>query len=221
MSMAIMNGFSTESGERVFVSGGNNEGFFDDIKETSQWQRFLEVFGTQENVTRLNEIVSQLYGGRDMLTMSQFLDALSVGMDAGEFTRKVVEEPTIEEPPPTDKNGKPLSASQLAWKEHHEWALTHSSEDARRRAHSDPSFRKFREASLRLEMSGGVGDAVTNLNARPEEVKKSNAELVAFATEYHRTPSEQVRKLKRADSNPFGHINYNKNLDAAIAAGLI
>lgn len=220
--MAIMNGFDMDTGERVFVPGGENGGFLDDAKATPAWQRFETDFEqSAENKTRLQEIVKQLYGSVEFLTVPQFIDALEAGMNAGEFTRAVVEEPVVEPPVPTDRNGRPLSASQLSWQQHHEWAQSHSSEECSQRAQNDPSFRKFRESSLRLEMNGGVGDAVVNLNSRPEEPKKPSAELVLWAETYRRTSAAEAKRLSRFDTNPNGAAAYNRNFEASIAAGLV
>ena len=69
---------------------------------------------------------------------------------------------------------------------------------------------------------GGVGDAVENLNARPDEPKaKVTPEILRFVAEYNQSSAEQVRKLKRADFNPLGYEQYNRTLETAIAAGLI
>jgi len=46
-------------------------------------------------------------------------------------------------------------------------------------------------------------------------------ELVAFAAEYHKTPTEKLRQLKRADTNPFGYQEWNRKFEACVAAGLI
>ena len=141
-----------------------------------------------------------------------------------EFVERPVEQPT---PEPVVE--EPIHRGQQMWREHADFMRTGGKEggeptmeEVRFRKATNASFRAFIENALRSEMTeGGVGDAVTNLNARPEEPKKPSADLQGWAAEYHRTPAEKLRQLKRADTNPFGYVEWNKNFEAAIAAGLI
>jgi hypothetical protein len=69
--------------------------------------------------------------------------------------------------------------------------------------------------------TGEVGDAVENLNQRQQVSTPPAEELVAFAAEYHKTPTEKLRQLKRFDTNPYGAAEWNRKFEACVSAGLI
>ncbi len=139
-----------------------------------------------------------------------------------EFETVPEPDPVVEpEVVPTDRNGNPLSASQLAWKSYREFAESHSMQECRAKARTDAGFASFMRKNLEREAAGGVGDAVENLNQRQQVSASPEEELVAFAAEYHRTPTEKLRQLKRFDTNPYGAAEWNRRFEACIAAGLI
>jgi hypothetical protein len=223
--MVTMSGFDVQSGERVFIENADNSGFFDDVAETAAWKKYIQEFGaTDENNSRLQEVVAQLYPSGDPLTVSHFVDALNTGMAADEFSRKPVErQPVVEDEEEVahDRNGRLLTEPQRRWSEYKQFSETHSMKEVRERARVDAVFASFMTKNLEREMAGGVGDEVVNLNARPDQPKQISRELLAFAAEYNATPSNVIRKLKRADFNPLGYEQFNKKLEAAIVAGLI
>ncbi len=130
---------------------------------------------------------------------------------------EVIVEPEV----PTDRNGRPLSASQLAWGEMTRWSQTASSRQIEDRRRIDPAFASFYHKNLERESAGGVGDAVENLNQRQQVSASPAEELVAFAAEYHKTPTEKLRQLKRFDTNPYGAAKWNQMFEACVSAGLI
>jgi hypothetical protein len=148
-------------------------------------------------------------------------------LEAGQF--EFMELPVEEPAPVAAVEETPAHRGQELWKQHAAFMRTGGKdggeptmEEVRSRKATNASFRAFIENALRTEMTeGGVGDEVQNLNARPEEPKKPSRELQAWAQEYHRTSAEKLRQLKRADTNPFGYLEWNKNFEAAIAAGLV
>jgi hypothetical protein len=130
-------------------------------------------------------------------------------------------QPVVELEPeiPRDKNGKILSPSQLAWKEHGEYAQANSVKDCRARAQTDASFKKFMESSYRLEMQKKIDGAV--IDTRPEPTTKVTSQLREFAAIYMRTPADQVRGLMSPVINPAGYVEYRKNVNDAAEANLI
>jgi len=223
--MATLNGFDTETGERVFVMGGENAGFYEDLYATKAWKRFESEFGFEQNKTRLVEIMSQLHGHAEYLVVSQFVDAINAGMDAGEFNRKVVEQAapveTLVQDEPVDRNGRPLTESQKRWAEYTRFANERSSKECHERARTDAGFASFVRKNREREMAQPIGDAVVDLNAPVAQSAKASDEIKAFADAYRRMPTAEVRRLSRADSNPVGFAEFNKQVDAAINAGLI
>jgi hypothetical protein len=209
----------------------NRQETMEALDKSEIWAEFNDTFEPDDEL--LQAAVGQLLGKNP--TLDQLENLLrSIIKAGGQLTLKDStgnrsqfafqrreEEPVVEEPEvPVDRNGKPLSPSQLAWKEHHEWASTHSAADCQKRAQADPSFRKFRESSLRLESNVGVPDAVTNLNTRASR-KAASPDLIAFADEFLRTPSSRVKVLRSPAANPNGYQQYLKNIEAATLAGLI
>jgi hypothetical protein len=137
-----------------------------------------------------------------------------------EFELAPVVEPVIEPEVPRDRNGNPLSASQLAWRSYREFAESHSMQECRNRARTDAAFASFMQKNYQRE-TGEVGDAVENLNQRQQVSAPPAEELVAFAAEYHKTPTEKLRQLKRFDTNPYGATEWNRKFEACVSAGLI
>ena len=205
------------------------------LEKSEVWTEFNETFEPDDAL--LKAAVSQLLGKGPTLEQLQNLlrtivragGVLTLNDNTGNrskfsFTRRPVEEePVVEESErPRGRDGRFLSDSQIAWGEMARWSETASSKEITERRRTDPAYAAFYRKNMEREMGGGVGDAVQNLNARPEEPKsKVTPELLSWVAEYNRSSAEQVRKQKRADFNPLGHEQYNKNFEAAIAAGLI
>jgi hypothetical protein len=123
---------------------------------------------------------------------------------------------------PLDKNGKPLSESQLAWKSMREFAETASMAEINKRRASDRAFADFVRKNLEREFEG-VGDAAVAVGtmAVRQDNTRITQELRQFAEAYRRASMAEVKRLSSAAMNPNGYEQYQKNLDACIAAGLL
>ncbi|SRR6266404_3045031 len=128
---------------------------------------------------------------------------------------EVIVEPEV----PTDRNGRPLTPAQISWSEYRTYSEEHSMEQCRQRAKTDAGYGSFFRKQYERQ-TGEVGDRVENLNQRQQVGTPAEA-LVAFAAEYHRTPTEKLRQLKRFDTNPYGAADWNRKFEACVAAGLI
>jgi hypothetical protein len=187
----------------------------------------IDKLGTDSSVDERRGLLRNIIRSGGIISLRTIKKADGqVLLNAGQYEfeiRPAELEPAPEPEVPRDKNGRPLSEAQIRWSEYRQFTETHSSQDCKNRAKADVGFASFLRTNLRREMTeGGVGDAVENLNARPEEPKeKATPELLSWVAEYNRSSAEHVRKQKRADFNPLGYGKYNKNLEAAIAAGLI
>jgi hypothetical protein len=215
------------------------------LKETKEGKAFLKRFDLDDehNSALFNVVIQRL--GEDY-TLDQARGLLKTVVQAGGFVTihedvrvgnttfvagqyKFARRPAVPEPEPepepevpaVDARGHLLGASQKAWSEFRQYAESHSTQDCKERAKVDNGFASFVRKNLEREMNQGVGDEVINLNARTHEPNTPTPELRAWATEYHKTPTEKLRQLKRADTNPFGYVEWNRNFEAAIAAGLI
>jgi hypothetical protein len=137
-----------------------------------------------------------------------------------EFIKVPMVEEVVEAEVPRDKNGNPLSESQSRWSEYRTFSESHSMAECKQRAKTDAGYGSFFRKQYERE-TGEVGDRVENLNQR-EQVSAPPAEaLVAWAAEYHRTPTEKLRQLKRFDTNPYGAAEWNRKFEACVSAGLI
>jgi len=202
------------------------------LKESPEWLEFTTRFAWPNDYNKdlFDLVIEEKLGPNPELSDYQrlFKNVIAAG---GVVTVKgqkyefveVEPEPVAEPEPevPRDKNGNPLSESQLRWSEYRQFSESHSMQECRNRARIDAGFASFMRKNLEREASGGVGDAVENLNQR-QQVSASPAEaLVAWAAEYHRTPTEKLRQLKRFDTNPYGAAEWNRKFEACIAAGLV
>jgi hypothetical protein len=219
--MSVMNGFDTESGERVFVYGADNSGFFEDAQATLAWKRYEEEFGpTPENQNRLGEILTQLHGHGEYISLSQFIDALNTGMDGGEFTRRAVEEAELEAPVEKPKKHQ----GHENWREHARWTETATADQIRERAKTDRSYAHFRRSSMIREMSGTpVGDAVQPAGVATKGIEVT-PEIAAFAKVYRDTPSRQLKPVNgfvEAGGQRYSWSDFQSLVVKAASAGLI
>jgi len=221
------------NGEPVYGEEYTAEEIISQLNSSSEWLDFKSHFlwsSNEGNKTLFEWTVEEKLGPNPEL--EDYKGLLKAIIKSGgvvrvknqqyEFELVPEPEPVVEpEVVPTDRNGNPLSASQLAWKEYREFSEAHSMQECRNRARIDSGFASFMRKNLEREAAGGVGDAVENLNQRQQVSAPPAEELVAFAAEYYKTPTEKLRQLKRADSNPFGYQDWNRKFEACIAAGLI
>jgi hypothetical protein len=218
------------NGEPVYGEQYTTEEIVAQLYVSKEWADFREKFdiNAEGNQTLLGWLIDKLDPHPELADLQRLLrtvlaagGVVRVQGTQYEFELVPVVEPVIEPEVPRDRNGNPLNASQLAWKSYREFAESHSMQECRNRARTDAGFASFMRKNLEREASGGVGDAVENLNQRQQVSTPPAEELVAFAAEYYRTPTEKLRQLKRADSNPFGYQDWNNKFEACVAAGLI
>lgn len=219
------------NGEPVYGEEYTLEETVAQLYVSDEWAAFTEKFdmNAEGNQTLLGCILDERLNPDSELT--EYKSLLKTIIAAGgvvrvrgqqcEFELVPVVEPVVEPEVPRDKNGNVLSASQLAWKSYREFAESHSMQECRNRARTDAGFASFMRKNLEREASGGVGDAVENLNSRVQTNAPVAEALVAWAAEYHKTPTEKLRQLKRFDTNPLGAAQWNQMFEACVSAGLI
>jgi len=160
---------------------------------------------------------------REEVTLPEFtLVARQLWM-IGELKKKPVE-PTPVDNTPRDKNGKPLSESQLRWSEYRQFSESHNSAECKARAQTDSGYREFVHTNLMREFAEQpVGDAVVSVGTQAVRQDKTRVtqELREFAQAYRLAPTSEVKKLSSPAMNPNGYELYRKNIDLCIAAGLI
>src|SRR5712672_52547 len=171
------------------------------LQETDEWKHFSTKFdvddprnqnlwdwlviarlGRESSLEQRQSLLNVVLKAGGIVSLPNIKDEAGPVLAAGqyEFVERLVEQPT---PEPVVE--EPIHRGQQMWREHADFMRTGGKEggeptmeEVRFRKATNASFRAFIENALRSEMTeGGVGDAVTNLNARPEEPKKPSADL--------------------------------------------
>ena len=219
------------NGEPVFEELFTQEEILEQLYASQEWDDFKARFDMSLDVNNElgNLVLEEKLGPNPKLP--DYKNIFKAIIAAGgvvtvrgqrcEFETVPEPEQIVEPEVPTDRNGNPLSASQLVWKSYREFAESHSMQECRQRARIDAGFASFIRKNLEREASGGVGDAVENLNSRVQTNAPAAEALVAWAAEYHKTPTEKLRQLKRFDTNPLGAAQWNQMFEACVNAELI
>jgi hypothetical protein len=234
--MAIIDGVDSVTRSYVYdpnASLGSKRAFWKAVGCTKAGQKLFEEFEIDEAVTGdvILQVARELNPGVRFITADMAADAVSVVVyrPVKYGLKRKPAEPVAPvapvEPPQTDRNGKKLGASQLAWREHAEWARTATSEQIRKRKESDPSFRAFVVNSLKLEMTQPVDAAIpaavqSTRSATGEDLR---SELGEFAAAYRKAPAASVRRPidgffklvfgRDKDGQPIEHIYTPQEFD--------
>ncbi len=230
----IIDGIDSISRERCFTWGRSyqlDKKFGQALRQESAAKEFLSKYEFGANLgTILTAIRTLNPDENEPTTISKFVAALELVMRRpGILVKKAAVEP--DEPEPTEEEAPqpPAHHGQQMWREHAEF-MEHGGKDGgipsggEVRAHmrESKSFLAFITKGYQERMASEIGGAGTVLNA---PVASSDAEpspqLLAWVAEYRTTPMEKVRQRMRADFNPSGFREYNRNFEAAVAAGLI
>jgi len=227
-------------GQLLFKLGdtGELEQIFASMQETGSavWRDYAENYYVddreQEDVKKLVGAVRRLYRLQDdHASPEQVEKVLAKLLLAREFephtpeVEEILEEPhTVVDTTPRDKNGKPLTGSQLAWKSFREWSEAHSSSECKLRARSDDAYGDFYRKNLEREFAEQpVGDAVI-----PEgQVTRTQAitqELRDFARQYTLEPSVNLKPkggLITLGGRQMSWEHFQNLLNQATAAGAL
>jgi hypothetical protein len=231
MSEQVLVGRSPE-GRPVYAEVLSSAEIVEKLKATSEWEDFKNKFdmSKESNNTLLGMLFTEKLG--DDPSVEDYQRLIKTLFRAGgivlvngaqyEFELKEYEpEPVTEPEPERDSRGHILGESQKKWKEYRDFAETHSSQECRDRARVDSGFASFRRLNLERESRETPSTQFVLAGGATTESKPAvTSELIAFAEEYRRTPTAEVRKRR----NPVFNLSaeqYNKKFDAALAAGLI
>jgi len=200
---------------------------------SQEWTDFTAKFdmSNDSNQTLFGWLIDEKLGPSPELTDYQRL--LKTVIAAGgvvtvkgtqyEFELVPVIESIVEPEVLHDKNGNPLSESQLRWSEYRTFSESHSSADCKARARTDAGYGSFYRKNLEREAQGTESTQFRLAGQQPSkpDVSGVSQELLNFADEFRRTGMDEVRRRKSPTLNPLGWEKYQKDLDAALAAGLI
>jgi len=234
------------SGQPVYEEVLNQQEIIERLKSRVEWQEFSDRFDTSSEsnnkllgmlfVEKLGDdpgiedyrrLLKNIIRSGGVARLSTIKDSSgNVLLEAGQYEfelKEVVPEPTPEPEVPRDRNGNPLTSSQLQWREFAIWANdpSTSSETIRQRRLTDRSFAEFYRRSLEREATETPSTQFELAGQSPVKAKSAiTPELIAFAEEYRKTPTQEVRKRR----NPTFNLNaqqYERNFQAALAAGLL
>ncbi len=206
------------------------------LYESQDWADFREKFdmNVEGNQTLFGWLIDEKLGSGPDPELADYQRLLKLIIAAGgvvkgpngeryEFELVPTVEPVIEPEVPMDRNGNPLSASQIAWGEMTRWSQTASSKQIADRRRVDPAFESFYKTNLRREAQGTESTQFRLAGQQPSKPNVSGVsqELLNFATEFKKTPMDRVRVLRSPSLAPLTFEKYNQNLESAIAAGLV
>jgi hypothetical protein len=245
MQMAIRGGFDTISGERIWDDNDPaiQEAFWEDVRNTAPWKRYRRecIVSAPENSQLIYKVLAELQSDEAFVTTGMYADALETALNYGDsekwgkFTRKPVEPTPVAEPIPLRNDGNQMTQSQQRWSEYRIFSESHSMKEVRERMRVDSGYASFVMKNREREFQS-VGDSLVPQNphlAPAEDISQASVkalaakagllvpQLLEWAKTYNSTSANQVRSLRSAASNPIGYEQYEKSIQAAIAAGLI
>jgi hypothetical protein len=222
--MRVSHGINIHTRERVLSASNADEAnpeFWREFRNTIAWKRFVDKYvSSGANLDRIAAILNTMYGEREYYTLDEVTDVFVTSINSGGISsdpleRRPVEiiEPVEEQKPvPVDRNGRPLSTSQIAWGEMTRWseAPTTSSAMIKERIRTEPGYAEFARTNMRRQMNEEPvdGDARPlnphlNPQAPPTPTAMKNERLVEFASRWRTMPAEAIKKAKRFDINPL------------------
>jgi hypothetical protein len=193
--------------------------FADAFEQTEPGQRFFKMYGPDVIEDQWDFVVEKfkkVYGDQEITLgdFAQFVDALILSGGL----QKVA--------PPAPKEKK-LSSSQLAWQEHRIFSESHSMNECRARAASDPGYASFMRLNTERELAEHQNpdfDPIS-LNAnRSATTQFVSADLQTFASEYKTMPMQKVRNLSNPGTNPLGKVGadrFNAMMNKCFELGLV
>jgi hypothetical protein len=219
------------NGGYVYTEVFSSEEIVEQLKASPEWQAFKDRFdmSVESNHTLLGWLYAEKLGDDpDVEDYKKLLNniirsggVVTVKGTTYEFELREQEPELAPEPDvPRDKNGKPLSQSQIAWGEMARWSEQASSQDIRERRRTDPAFASFYRLNIERE-ARETPSTQFELAGQSQNTRQATPELVAFAEEYRKTPVEKVRQLRSPAFNALGYKQYIANIETALAAGLI
>jgi len=227
-----LNDIDPRSGELVWKNGEANEAFLEALTSSQAWNELSERFDLSEenNLRILNDfllsIPAPLILSKAESGLRKLLYAGGQTSRFGNLTPKTADEPSttpIMDEPARDNRGHLLGDSQRKWQEYREYSESHPSRDCKNRARVDAGYASFVRTNLEREAQNTESTQFKIAGQQPGKpnVTGVTPELLAWANEYKRTSTDQVRKFRNPSVNPLGCAAYEANLNAAIAANLI
>ena len=221
-------------GRPVYTEILSSDEIVEQLKASHEWEAFKERFdmSVESNHTLLGWLYAEKLGDdpgvedykKLLKNIIRSGGVVTVRGTTYEFELKQSESVPAPEPEvPRDRNGNPLNSAQLEWRQFAIWSNdpSTSSEMIRQRRLTDRSFAEFYRRSLEREAQETPSTQFELAGQSQTQSRQATPELIAFAEEYRKTSVEKVRQLRSPAFNPLGYKTYIKNIETALAAGLI
>jgi hypothetical protein len=197
-----INGFDVDSGERVFdPSSGkeeSNEAFRSDLFETPEWVELQSKFDLESGMEIVNAVIDSVTDPKILSRVQSIIRKvlLAGGLTRfGSLTPRTVAEPEPELEPeqvPVDRNGRPLSASQIAWGEMARWSQQAVSQHIRERRRTDPAFASFYRLNIEREARQTESTQFA-VAGQPTGQSRASERLQRFAKLYRELPTDRLK----------------------------
>src|ERR1041384_4535410 len=223
------------SGQPIYAEVLSSEEIVKKLKATSEWQEFTKKFdmSTGSNNTLLGMVFDEKLGDDPSVEDYQRLiksllragGIVAVGGTQYEFELKEHEpEPTPEPEVPRDKNGKPLSQSQIAWGEMARWSQQASSQDIKERPRTDPAFASFYRLNIERE-ARETESTQFQLAGLPSSQSTASEKLQRFAKLYRETSTDRLKPrggyIVLSDEFKLTKPQFDNFVSQAVDAGLL
>ena len=236
--MKVSNGINLYTRERVLSVSNEDNGnpaFWEEFHITKVWKRFADIYGcTDANLNRIVAALHLMYPNRDYFRVEEVSDVFVTMIDSGGSVNDPldrlpleVEEPTpASTPVPVDRNGRKLSASQIAWGQMARWSETATSAQVTERRRTDPAYASFYHTNL-VRSLDSVGDSALETNPHlvaqdaPTIAALKNSRLVEFSRRYKNMSSAEVRSARSKAANPLTADQFVKDVNDAIKLNLL
>jgi hypothetical protein len=195
-----IDGFDVDSGERVFnPEPGNeahNEAFRDDLFATPEWVELRSKFDLESGMEIVNAVIDSVPEPKILSRVQSIIQrvVLAGGLTRfGNLTPRTLAELELEpEQVPVDRNGRPLSASQIAWGEMARWSQQASSQDIRERRRTDPAFASFYRLNIEREARQTESTQFA-VAGQPTGQSTASERLQRFSKLYRELPTDRLK----------------------------
>jgi len=189
-------------GRPVYAEVPSSEEIVEQLKASPEWQAFKDRFDMSEsNHTLLGWLYAEKLGDNPGVEDYKKLlkniilsgGVVTVRGTTFEFELKQTEPETATASEiPRDKNGKPLSQSQIAWGEMARWSNQASSQEIKERRRTDPAFANFYRLNIERETSE-TPSTQFQLAGLPAGQVAASDKLQRFAKLYQELPTDRLK----------------------------
>ncbi len=219
----------------VYAEVLSSDEIVEQLKASPEWQAFKERFdmSVESNHTLLGWLYAEKLGDDpDVEDYKKLLKniirsggVVTVKGTTYEFELREQEPELAPEPDvPRDKNGKPLSQSQIAWGEMARWSEQASSQEIKERRRTDPAFASFYRLNIERE-ARETESTQFQIAGLPSNQVTASDKLQRFAKLYHETSTDRLKPrggyITLSDEFKLTTGQFQNFVSQAVDAGLI